>query len=130
MGDYAELKRQHPDFFSEAGVSSLLLNTARAEEWLEALKREMELLAVPCSEVMQQNLETPTKRPTQREKFWDCFARDGWSGVQQNYGRLSFARKVIFYLIVPICRRLGVYNLAVKFYMRGSGSGSRTGRRG
>ena len=34
MGDYPDLKRQHPDFFSETGVSSLLVNTAKAETQL------------------------------------------------------------------------------------------------
>ena len=44
----------------------------------------MDLLAVPLAAVMQQNLEMPTREPTQREKFWDCFAQDGWSGIQKN----------------------------------------------
>ena len=120
IGDYADLKRQHPDFFCEEGVSSLLVNTEKAEKQVVKLRQEAELLSVPLAEVMQQNLEMPTKCPAQREKFWSCFAREGWDGLQRHYGRLSFTRRVIFHVIVPLCRKLGIYNLAVKIYMKKS----------
>ena len=130
MGDYPDLKRQHPDFFSETGVSSLLVNTAKAETQLPDLEQEMDLLAVPLAAVMQQNLEMPTREPTQREKFWDCFAQDGWSGIQKKYGKLSIPRQLIFQIIVPLCRRLGIYNLAVKVYMGRPQKGKQSNRKG
>lgn len=118
MGDYADLKLQYPEFYSEKGVSELLVNTEKGAHMLEGASTQLALQAVTVKQAMQQNLEYPTKRPGNREQFWNIYQEKGIDGVLDKYGRLSLFRAIIFKIIVPVCRKTGLYNTVARIYMK------------
>lgn len=118
MGDYADLKRQYPEFYSDQGVSEVLVNTEKGVRMLGQTESRLILQPVSIKQAMQQNLEYPTKCPGNREQFWQIFREKGIDGVLAKYGKLSLFRAIIFKIIVPICRKTGLYNTVARIYMK------------
>ena len=34
------------------------------------------------------------------------------------YGKLTLEKKLIYHVIVPVCKKLGIYQLAAKIYLK------------
>lgn len=72
VGDFWGIDKSHPDFYSEKGVSSVLVNTEKGQRLLDSIKSESWIIDATLEEAMvkQGNLVHPTKRPQEREEFY------------------------------------------------------------
>lgn len=41
-----------------------------------------------------------------------------FDAVVQKYGKLTLEKKLIYHVIVPVCKKLGIYQLAAKIYLK------------
>lgn len=73
IGDYWGIQKFHPDFFDERGVSVLMVNSPKGEEFFNVVKDSIEYIKSDISNarVQQCNLNRPTKRPATRDTVYD-----------------------------------------------------------
>ena len=76
-GDWG-IGKSHPDFYSEKGVSSILVNTEKGQKLFNSIKSEGWVINATLEEAMvkQGNLVHPTKRPLERDTFYRNIDRD------------------------------------------------------
>ena len=78
IGDFWGIGKSHPDFYSEKGVSSILVNTEKGQKLFNSIKSEGWVINATLEEAMvkQGNLVHPTKRPLERDTFYRNIDRD------------------------------------------------------
>lgn len=93
IGDYWGVEIHFPEFFDNAGVSLMFVNTLRAKEIFEEIKGECDIVETTIEKCMQKNLQEPTDIPKNRQVFWKCYKKHGFETALRrftNYG--SFYR--------------------------------------
>lgn len=77
VGDFWGILRCHPEFFSEKGVSSVLVNTDKGAELFKLMQEQGEILQATLDEglIKQGNLVRPTRRTSARDVFYQGIDR-------------------------------------------------------
>lgn len=70
IGDFWGIEKNHPDFFSEKGVSLLLVNTPKGSGIWEELKKQFEYIQSNTTECLQPVLQHSVVKPNNVESFW------------------------------------------------------------
>lgn len=72
VGDFWGIIKCYPDFFSEKGVSSVLVNTAKGEFLINQITDKAEIIFCTLEDVLikQGNLIRPTQRKCDRDTFY------------------------------------------------------------
>lgn len=99
IADYWGLMNEHPDFFSEKGVSAVLLHTDEAVAIFSKLKN-MRYLETSIEKISkkQSNLFGPSPVSVNRDDFWKIYKEEGFVGIVKkytNYNLKSFIKNNI-----------------------------------
>lgn len=80
VGDFWGIGKNHPEFYSEKGVSSVFINTAKGQWLFEQMRDSAWVTDATLEEalVKQGNLVNPTKRLPARDDFYKNIDYDGF----------------------------------------------------
>jgi hypothetical protein len=87
IADYWGIEKYVPEFTDSKGVFLLLLNSSKGSMLFEHIKndfRYIERSKEECS-FEQQRLREPVKYPSNRNRFWQDYYRNGFSYLIDNY---------------------------------------------
>lgn len=90
IGDYWGVKDIYPEIHSEKGVSLVLANSTLGDEIIEKIIDERlsdEIVFSSCDEYIkyQHNLNSPTDKPEEYERFWADYFEHGYNYVLHKY---------------------------------------------
>ena len=95
VADYWGCKENEPAFFSEKGVSAVLVHTKKGEDLLTSLKGAViKKTTVDKIAEKQTNLSHPTLPAKTREKFWELYHKKGFIAVAKSYGGYKFGPRL------------------------------------
>ena len=94
IGDFWHIEEMIPDFYDENGNSLFLIHTERGEKLFDAVKYKLEYRLSDTKQCYQANLEAPTKRSAQRDKFWNDYNEKGIEFIMKKYGTTSLKSKI------------------------------------
>lgn len=114
-GDFVGVEQVSWPHPAEEGVSVLLTNTDRARELLPNLP--LTVMSVERKQCLQQSLDYAAAPPRDRDAFWRTYREGGFDLLVKKYGHHSLEKKIIYRIIVPVCKKLGIYQLACKLYL-------------
>lgn len=94
IGDFWHIEETIPDFYDPNGNSLFLIHTDKGKKLFNQIKGDLEYRASDTEHCWQKNLEAPTERSTQREKFWKDYQKKGVNFIMKKYGTTPFKTKV------------------------------------
>lgn len=101
IADYWGIDKAAPGFNDNKGVSLVLVNTEKGQEYFEQAKNDVEWQETRIEDSMQPPLKAPFPRPKEREQFWKDFEEKDFSYIAKEYGTVRkpsllrrFVRKV------------------------------------
>ncbi len=115
-GDFVGIEKLAYQAPVEEGVSVFTVNTEKARKLLPRLP--LTLMPVTQQQCLQQGMEYAAAAPKGRDAFWALYREKGFDAVVQKYGKLTLEKKLIYHVIVPVCKKLGIYQLAAKIYLK------------
>ncbi len=68
-----------------AGVSALMVHTEKGKELVDACREELEMFAVRQEDMIQPNLQRPSKLSPARESFWKKYQAEGFEKTTDSY---------------------------------------------
>ena len=89
IGDYWGVEKHFPEFFDNAGVSLVFVNTPRAKEIFRCIQDDCDIVKTTTEKCMQKNLREPTAIPQNRNAYWKCLKKYGFESALRrftNYG--------------------------------------------
>ena len=90
VGDYWGVEKHFPEFFDNAGVSLVFVNTPRAKGIFEDIKGECDIIETSIEKCMQKNLREPTDIPKDRQAFWKCYKKYGFETALRRFTNYGF----------------------------------------
>lgn len=66
----------------------------RGKELFEKISNDLDYRISNTVQCWQANLEAPTKKSGQRDKFWDDYHKKGIDFIMKKYGTISFKTRV------------------------------------
>ena len=75
-----------PEFDDDKGVSLVLVNNEKGEEYLNCVKDNLIIKKTNIEDSMQQSLKAPYPKPLNREQFWSDFSSKPFSYITEKYG--------------------------------------------
>ena len=116
LGDYWEIESEHPEFVTKysprislrRGVSCILVNSPKAEEFVELLEDKMILHAVTLESIVahNSNLAEPSPRGMDRDRLLQMYRECGYEPIEEEYRRLVADRMKVYYLKNTLKSRL------------------------
>lgn len=94
IGDFWHIEMTIPDFYDSNGNSLFLIHTDRGKELFEKISNDLDYRISNTVQCWQANLEAPTKKSGQRDKFWDDYHKKGIDFIMKKYGTISFKTRV------------------------------------
>lgn len=94
IGDFWHIEETIPNFYDEKGNSLFLIHTDRGEQLFERVKEMLEYRLSDTKQCLQANLEAPTGRSKQRNKFWNDYQKKGVDFVMKKYGTTPLKTKI------------------------------------
>lgn len=104
IGDFWHIEETIPEFFEPEGTSLFLIHTEYGVELFNHIKQRLFYKKSDIKQCWQYNLERPTEKPKEREKFWNDYRRGGIFLIVKKYGLNSLFAK-IKYRINKISRK-------------------------
>ena len=89
IADYWEIDNAAPGFNDNKGVSLVLVNTEKGQEYFEKAKDDVEWRETRIEDSMQHPLIEPEKRPKERDQFWKDFESKDFLYIAKKYGGLT-----------------------------------------
>lgn len=91
IADYWGCLEQEPDFFSEKGVSAVLVHTEKGNSLLkESDELVLKETTIDKIKIKQGNLDHPSPIGDKRDEFWNAFYKYGFEYVAKKYGPYNF----------------------------------------
>lgn len=94
IGDFWHIEETIPDFYDKYGNSLFLIHTNQGEKLFNAIKVNLEYRLSDTKQCWQENLEAPTKRSEQRDKFWNDYQKKGVYFIMKKYGTTPLKSKI------------------------------------
>lgn len=94
IGDFWHIEKTIPEFYDPNGNSLFLIHTSRGQELFEKIKKDLKYVLSNSKQCWQANLEAPTQKSEQREKFWNDYQKKGIEFVMKKYGMVSMKKKI------------------------------------
>lgn len=89
IGDYWGIERINPKIYDKNGVSLVIVNTKAGEEAIKIIQEDKNVIVVQTIENQylryQHNLNKPTEKPEEYEKFWEEYEKYGMDYVIRKY---------------------------------------------
>ena len=85
IGDFWGIQKENPEFYDEKGISLALVNTGKGQEILEHIKEKLDWIEVKSQHYMQPNLQHPSKKPENRNEFWEDYKQKGFEYIMEKY---------------------------------------------
>jgi coenzyme F420-reducing hydrogenase beta subunit len=76
------------------GSSLVLINTPKGKKVFENIKPIINYIESNTKDCLQPNLETPTKFPENRERFWNDYNQYGFKFIGRKYGNIRLRYKI------------------------------------
>lgn len=95
IADYWGCKDEEPDFFSEEGISAVLVHSSKGK-WLLENTGELILKETELSKISkkQGNLDKPSPISVERKNFWKLYEKKGFVGIAKKYGDYSLTTRI------------------------------------
>ncbi len=96
IADFWGIEDICPDFYDKNGISLVILNSEKGMSVFENVKNNLEVNKqnFQNATLKNHNLVTPTKKPAEREKFWQDIETKGYEFIFKTYGGYNFVRAV------------------------------------
>lgn len=94
IGDFWHIEETIPDFYDKNDNSLFLIHTDRGENLFDAIKENLEYRLSDTKQCWQANLEVPTKRSEQRDKFRNDYQKKGVEFIMKKYGTTPLKVKI------------------------------------
>jgi len=87
IGDYWGVEKLHPDINKDFGVSLLLINTEKAQEWLSNIEKYINLTPTTLSNVYKNNaqLRHPTRESRIRDELFTLWHNGGYVQIDKRF---------------------------------------------
>lgn len=87
LGDFHDIDRYMDGINRFDGISTIIVNTTKGAEFLEAVKDEFQIYEMDINQLIADGtiFSGSTKRPAHREAFVDCYEKDGIAGLMEQY---------------------------------------------
>ena len=89
VGDYWGVENYNPDFFDNAGISLIILNTARAMELTGYLQEKCFLIESDVQKCQQPNMIAPSPIPGYRGAYWNDIKKNGFEHSLRRFTALG-----------------------------------------
>ena len=95
IADYWGCAEEEPDFFSERGVSAVLVHTEKGDMLLKQSRELlMKLTTVDQIQKKQGNMSHPSPISEDRDDFWQLYYNHGFDAVVKKYGSFTFKQRI------------------------------------
>ena len=94
IADAWGIKTAKPDFNDNKGTSMFLVQNAKGEELLQAIKAACEVQELPLAAMMQPNLQRPSKAKGDRAAFWQTYQNGGIEKIVEIYGHYPWKKRI------------------------------------
>lgn len=81
LADAWGIKKVQPTWDAEKGVSFILVHTPEGERMINNIRDVLTIQKVDFKKMLQPNLQAPTQRPSDRERFWKSYRENGYSYI-------------------------------------------------
>ena len=96
IADYWGIEKAAPELNDNKGVSLVLVNSQKGEQYFEKTKSEVEWRKTRIEDSMQPALKAPFPRPITRDQFWKDFEEKDFSYIIKKYGgQIPLWRKAV-----------------------------------
>lgn len=85
IADYWGIEQVAPEFDDDKGVSLVLVNNPRGQQWLETIKESLRWKQTKLEDSLQPALVKPFPKPLRRKWFWRAFQKRRFDSVVQNF---------------------------------------------
>lgn len=99
MGDFWGIQNVLPQFYSDKGVSLLLIHSQKGKELWDKIKCNLDFVKSTEKDCLQPNLISSTKRPIRRNKFWEKYRKYGINFIMKKYGKDSISTRLRWKLV-------------------------------
>ena len=95
IGDFWAVKEKKPTIYNYLGVSSILVNTEKGTELLNAIKGKLVCEEAGIEDSSQQCLRKPVEKPSDRADFWRDIKEKDFGKVFDSYTKVSTRQKIV-----------------------------------
>ncbi len=99
IADYWGIKNIESNFYDEKGVSLLILRSEKANKVFDGIIDKIDYINTTGKKLEHYNLYRPTKKPDNREKFWNDYHKKGFEFISKKYGSYDLAHRIKHKLI-------------------------------
>ena len=88
IADFWGIEKANQDFYSRFGVSLLFVQPGKGQELFKKILEKNELIYFQTNleDCLQHNLQKPTDKPIERQKFWEEYNKSGFEFILRKYG--------------------------------------------
>lgn len=94
IADYWGIERAAPEFNDDKGVSLVLLNTNKGQEYFINCIEHIEYQECDIHNSIQQTMVRPFDKPKKRAKFWDDYQKLNFGEIVKRYGTMNLCTKI------------------------------------
>lgn len=96
VGDFWGCKQTQPGFYDELGISLVLANTARANDFLLQLKADVDMIPLVEEDYLpyQPNLRKPTEKGSRSEKMIAYYNQNGYKKTMHRFYDVTLMRRI------------------------------------
>lgn len=98
IGDFWGIENICPEFEDKGGVSLIMVHTDKGRKLLEKTNKQIETISVGTDIKLQHNVYYPTKKPENREVFWNEYYKGGFRKLARKYtiyGNLLYIKSLL-----------------------------------
>lgn len=110
LADYWGILNAHPEFYSEKGVSLVLINNNKGKELLNKINENIEYIKTDLEKASQKNmnLKRPSNRPKERDYIYNGINEKSSNQFIKENLKITYNPKKIIKAIVPYKVKLAV----------------------
>ena len=95
LGDYWGIEKYQPQFFDRDGVSLMLVNTLKGDEFVSSVAEKFQLKETKEEECFQSALKKPTSKPPWREYFWRYYQYYGFEDAAYTFWKVALSNPLL-----------------------------------
>lgn len=118
IGDFWGIENVIPSFFDNEGINLVITHSSKGEKLLNSLGEKAIIKETKLEDSLQDRLRFPTPKPKDRRAFWSDYYSMSFEMFLKKYASMTRLRVFIFSKILPLAKRLGLYNLLWRFTHR------------
>ena len=108
IGDFWGIENTYPEIDDDIGISLVLVNTPKGKKIFNEIKPDLDFWESSTKDCLQLNLIKPTKRPKNRERFWQDYYNFDFEFIANKYGGYSIKGRIRRKAGIAL-KKLGLY---------------------